>query len=51
MSSLLNLTVKQVKDLCSNGSVDSNEVENETVVPRHTIQLAKHDEICQIIFT
>ena len=37
----MNLTVKQVKELCSSGSVESDEMENDLNVPRHTKQLAK----------
>ena len=36
----MNLTVKQVKDLCSNGVVESSD-EPQFDVPRHTKQLAK----------
>jgi hypothetical protein len=36
----MNLTVKQVKDLCSNGVVESSD-ETQFDVPRHTKQLAK----------
>ena len=37
----MNLTVKQVKELCTSGSSEVDENDREFVVPRHTKQLAR----------